>query len=86
MKSFNHIAKLLKESRLAKGMSQNELAKAVGFKNGQFVSNIERGICSIPFKKVPLVCELLEIKKNVVLHAVHQDISVDFYSRFKKEE
>ena len=52
-KVFNHQAKFLREARekanAGKGYSQTEVAELIGYKNGQFVSNVERDIylCSI---------------------------------------
>lgn len=39
-------SRLLKEKRLASGLSQLEIAKTLGYSSGQFVSNWERGLCS----------------------------------------
>lgn len=52
MNKFNNIAELVKERRIAKNMSQAELAHSLGYLNGQFISNAERGLCSLPLKKI----------------------------------
>jgi ribosome-binding protein aMBF1 (putative translation factor) len=43
-REFKNIGKLVKAAREVKGLSQTQLSKELGYKNGQFVSNIERGI------------------------------------------
>ena len=42
---------LIKEFRLKVGLSQNELAKKLGYKNGQFISNVERDIAAFPVER-----------------------------------
>lgn len=52
MKKFPNIAKCLREHRNKVGVSQANLATMVGYKNGQFISNVERGLCSVPLKSL----------------------------------
>jgi len=63
---FNNIAKFLKDKRThhPKEFSQSELSHILGYKNGQFISNVERGLCSVPLKSLPKICEVLEINKD----------------------
>jgi transcriptional regulator with XRE-family HTH domain len=73
MRSFRNIAKLIKSKRLGhpKGYSQSELSNLLGYKNGQFISNVERGLCNIPLKMLSKIVEILDISpeelKNVIL-------------------
>jgi transcriptional regulator with XRE-family HTH domain len=60
MKEFKNIAQLIKVKRKRAQISQAYLSKALGYKNGQFVSNVERGLCSIPISSILRVSELLE--------------------------
>jgi len=50
--SFDNIAKAVKEAREQKGLTQDQLSKSLGYDNGQFISNVERGKCSVPIKKI----------------------------------
>lgn len=74
-RSFQHIARLIKDRRLAhhKGYSQAELSELLGYKNGQFISNVERGICAIPLKTLKKVGEVLEIPKDELMGAMLND-------------
>jgi len=74
-RSFKHIAKLIKNKRLAhaKRYSQSELSTMLGYKNGQFISNVERGLCNIPLKMIPLVCEILTINPTDIKAAMLAD-------------
>ncbi len=40
----------LKQARVSAGFTQCHVSKELGFKNGQYLSNLERGLCSAPFK------------------------------------
>ena len=72
---FEHIAKLIRVSRLnhPKRYSQTELSAFLGYKNGQFISNVERGICSIPVKSLKKISELLDISPEDIKEAVLKD-------------
>lgn len=57
------VGDFIKVKRIESGLSQGQLGKKLGFSNGQFISNIERGLCSIPLEKCKLLCEALNISK-----------------------
>ena len=71
--AFSHIAQVLKEGRLGAELSQNDLAKIMGFKNGQFVSNIERGKCSLPAKNIVKLCKVLSLDFGHVVEGMTAD-------------
>ncbi len=75
MRSFSHIAKLIKDKRTAhpKGYSQSELSHLLGYKNGQFISNVERALCNIPLKMLRRVCEILDINEVELKEAIIKD-------------
>lgn len=86
MKSFENIAKLVKEARLAhpSRMSQSELSHKLGYKNGQFISNVERGLCSIPLKSLAQFAEVLDIPKEKVVDVILEDTRATIEHHFKK--
>ena len=74
MKSFNNIAKLVKIKRLGKWkLSQKSLSAKLGYKNAQFISNVERAKCSIPLHNLPTLCDALGISETDVIDALLQD-------------
>jgi len=75
MRSFENIAKLIKTKRTqhAKGYSQSELSHLLGYKNGQFISNVERALCNIPLKMLGRVAEILDIPHNDLRDAILKD-------------
>lgn len=61
--NFDQMAKLIKKKRAEKKLSQGQLSFKLGYKNGQFISNVERGLCGIPAKKASTLCKILGIDK-----------------------
>ena len=66
-KYFPNMAKLTFNYRESMQMSQNQLSALLGFKNGQYISNIERGICSVPKKKAKVFCEILGVDVSLFI-------------------
>ncbi|EQC44876.1 helix-turn-helix domain-containing protein [Bacteriovorax sp. Seq25_V] len=75
MRSFENIAKLIKDKRTqhVKGYSQSELSHLLGYKNGQFISNVERALCNIPLKMLNRVAEILDISHDDLRDAILKD-------------
>lgn len=67
------MAKLIKENRIAKNLSQGDLSKKLEYKNGQFVSNIERSLCSVPQKVGKNLCDVLGIHPQDMMDAYMKD-------------
>ena len=75
MRCFKSIAKLIRTKRLQhpKGYSQSELSHLLGYKNGQFISNVERALCNVPLKMLSKVTEVLDIHPTELKTAILQD-------------
>jgi len=73
--AFKNIGKLIKENRLKVGLTQNELSLAMGYSKGQFISNVERGTCSIPNYQIPVVAKKLKVSKREIKEALVADFS-----------
>ena len=75
MRCFEHIAKLIRSRRVnhPKGYSQSELSHLLGYKNGQFISNVERALCNIPLKMLRKVSEILNISPEELKAAILRD-------------
>lgn len=83
MRTFTNIADLIKERRKAhpRNLSQTQLSNLLGYKNGQFISNVERGLCSIPLKGMKKAIEVLKIDPIQLKEAMLKDYqdTLDFY-------
>jgi transcriptional regulator with XRE-family HTH domain len=75
MRCFEHIAKLIRTKRInhPKGYSQSELSHLLGYKNGQFISNVERALCNIPLKMLGKVSEVLDTTSDDLKQAILKD-------------
>ncbi len=72
---FENIAKLIRDRRTShpKGYSQSELSHLLGYKNGQFISNVERALCNVPLKMLRRVSEVLDIQPTELKAAILRD-------------
>jgi transcriptional regulator with XRE-family HTH domain len=62
------IGKFIKVRRTELGLSQNDLARALGYNTSQYISNIERGLASIPFAKIQEMASLLKVDYRHLLN------------------
>lgn len=59
--------KYLKTIREKAGVTQGQLAIALGYSTPQFISNVERGVSGIPVKKIKAVALLCKAEPKEVL-------------------
>jgi len=64
---------IAKEYREKKDLSQGDVASILGYKNGQLISNLERGIAPIPFKKLIPFCELIGCPREIMRDALFSE-------------
>ena len=72
-KKFENIAKVVRKCRKEAKLSQEKLSKSLGYKNGQFISNLERGKCGLPANKINITSELLNIDSMRIVDALVLD-------------
>lgn len=75
MRSFKNIAKLIRTKRInhPKSLSQSDLSQMLGYKNGQFISNVERGLCNVPLKMLKKISDVLDIEHRELKEAILRD-------------
>lgn len=56
----------LRAKRIEADLSQTDVARALGYKGRQFVSNFERGACCPPFKKLRQLIRLYRIESQEI--------------------
>ncbi len=86
MRSFKHIAQLIRTKRInhPKNYSQSDLSVLLGYKNGQFISNVERGLCNVPLKMMKKISDVLEIDPDDLKHVIlkdHEETLTNFFNR-----
>ena len=86
MRTFKHIAALIKSKRTShpKNLSQSDLSLLLGYKNGQFISNVERGLCNIPLKNMKRISEILEIEPDELKSTILKDLDDTLKNYFNK--
>lgn len=72
---FSFMAAFIKKHRgkTVPLLSQNNLADMLGYKNGQFISNIERGLCTLPAEKMLALSRILNVDITLVMAAATSD-------------
>jgi transcriptional regulator with XRE-family HTH domain len=86
MRSFKNIATLIRTKRInhPKNYSQSDLSLLLGYKNGQFISNVERGLCNVPLKMMKKISEVLDIMPEDIKHAIlkdHEETLTNFFNK-----
>lgn len=81
MRHFANIAQTLKRIRIEKGLTQQGVSKSLGYKHGQFMSNIERGLAGLPFHMIANMCEVLDCGPEDIIEAM----SLDYKSKLNYE-
>ncbi|MCB9072904.1 MAG: helix-turn-helix transcriptional regulator [Bdellovibrionaceae bacterium] len=52
----------LRERRLKSNITQKEMAEICGYESSQYISNIERGLCSIPPRVLAVMATVYKIQ------------------------
>lgn len=62
---YMNLAELIKLKRREKRLMQWDVAMHMGYSSPQYISNVERAVCTPPLKEARKWCEALGIKKEV---------------------
>lgn len=86
MRSFKNIATLVRTKRIGhpKNYSQSDLSLLLGYKNDQFISNVERGLCNVPLKMMKKISEVLDINPEELKAAILKDHEETLTNYFNK--
>lgn len=86
MKRFHNVAKLMRLRRIELGLSQSQAAKLIGFVRGQFVSNVERALCSVPPRKIESTARVLQVDPSEIINAILEDERIFMHQILSKDE
>jgi hypothetical protein len=94
MRTFNHIATLAKKARLEanaklpmnENLSQSKLSYILGYKNGQYISNVERALCSVPERQIVRTANALGISERKIRNAMAKDYVCFLDESIKKQK
>ena len=71
-------AKVLKAKREERGLTQKELATAIGLTSSQYISNCERGVCPMSPMLVKKCAQVLRVRKEVLISAALEDYAARY--------
>lgn len=70
------MSELLRDAREKSGFTQTELAFRIGMPSGQFISNIERSVSSLPVKHFRLASKVLGVSVKRFVRAAAMDFEI----------
>ena len=95
--AFKEFGSFLKTRRLKKNLTQKEVSEVLRYDSAQFLSNVERGVCSLPLAKIPVVMDLygidvramtdalLKIQRKIITHTIQRSqVSLSKKKTFKR--
>ena len=85
MKTWTKQAEAIKMAREKAGISQKKLAKILGYKNGQLISNVERGLCGVPDHRVIAFCDALNYPRASLWAKMCEDYRISLMWQFWPE-
>jgi transcriptional regulator with XRE-family HTH domain len=85
MKKFNNMRRLISEARKDLEIPQMELSNRLGYKNGQFISNVERGLCSVPAKKFHVIAQILNLSVKELIKATTKDLEQNLIAEVSQQ-
>ena len=74
----------IKEARKKKGLSQQKLAKTLGYSSGQFVSNWERGLSYPPVDRLAKMALIFNFNEEELLEQYLEELIESKKKAFKK--
>lgn len=81
MKKYTTIARTIKSIRVEKNLTQRTLAEMLGLRKKvgpQFISNCERGLCSLPIPLLIKICDITGVHSDVIKNALIEDFNINF--------
>lgn len=70
---MKQVGSVLRAARIKAGMTQAGAAQALGYGSSQFISNIERGVASLPIDRANEIARLYKIPVRVIIEAKAKD-------------
>jgi len=61
------LGKLFRSERLKSGLSQGKVCRALGYTTPQYLSNFERGLCSMPLEKLKRMIDMYNMDPEEVV-------------------
>ena len=82
---FKKIGEYFRTRREAKGLTQEEIARFLGYSSKQIVSNWERGVCSPPLNQVSALIRVLGLDESEVAEVFIDATREELIEKFKRK-
>lgn len=70
MSDCEGMSEFFREARLRAGLTQWDVAQALGYSSAQYVSNWERGKCGVPLAALADLIRLYRLKRSEVMRLI----------------
>jgi transcriptional regulator with XRE-family HTH domain len=70
--ALKDLGKMIRTARENAGITQLNLGYKLGFKSGQFISSLERGKRTVPFRHIAPIAHTLGIEQSVIVDGMIQ--------------
>lgn len=81
---MKEIADRIKEARLAKGMTQDELAKALGLKSRSSINKMEKDTYEIGLERLKEIAKALDVDSDYLIFGDAEDKKEEINTLFEK--
>jgi transcriptional regulator with XRE-family HTH domain len=71
------LGKLFRSERMKVGLSQGKVCQALGYSTPQYLSNFERGLCSMPLDKLKKMIDMYDMDGESVVRLM-MELQVKF--------
>jgi transcriptional regulator with XRE-family HTH domain len=80
-KMEQELGKLFRSERMKVGLSQGKVCRALGYSTPQYLSNFERGLCSMPLDKLKKMIDMYNMDAEGVVKLI-----MDLQTKFLKAQ
>lgn len=77
------LSKFIKKRRKELNITQLQMALEMGFTNGQYISNVERGLCSWPIKRCAQLAQILRTPKSEIINMLKTEKMIEIMNSSK---
>ena len=81
---MKEIADRIREARIEKGMTQDDLAKALGLKSRSSINKMERNAYEVGLDRLKQIASALDVDPNYLILGKTEDKTKEFTSLFAK--
>lgn len=75
------LGKLFRAERMKVGLSQGKVCRALGYTTPQYLSNFERGLCSMPLEKLKRMIDMYKMDGDQVVNLI-----IDLQEKFLRSQ